>query len=86
MSYDIQLPDEVWDQIHALPPEADEPLAEAMTVLAAEPWSGRPYHRAKPDGPMRQPVYGFGRGLIVHLILEHNKQVVVEQILWGHFD
>jgi hypothetical protein len=82
VTYEIQFPDEVWDQIHALPSHADEPLAEAMIVLAREPWYGRPAHRANPDGAVRQLVYGFGNGLIVYLILEQQKLVVVERVLW----
>ncbi|WP_053721822.1 hypothetical protein [Saccharothrix sp. NRRL B-16348] len=82
MTYQIQLPDDVWDQIHALPAEADEPLAEAMTLLTHEPWHGEPYHRANPAGALRQLVYGHGNGLIIYLILEQQKRIVIERVLW----
>ncbi|WP_053714983.1 hypothetical protein [Saccharothrix sp. NRRL B-16348] len=41
---------------------------------AHEPWYGEPYHRANPDGALRQLVYGYGNGLIVYLILEQQKR------------
>jgi len=82
VSYEIEFPEELWDQIHALPKEADEPLAEAMILLGREPWHGKPYHPDNPEGDVRQLVYGFGHGLIVYLILESQKRVVVERVLW----
>lgn len=82
MPYEIEFPEELWDQVDALPKEADEPLAEAMILLRHEPWYGKPYHPDNPDGAVRQLVYGFGNGLIVYLILEQQKQVIVERVLW----
>lgn len=82
MTYEIQLPDEVWDQVNALPAEADELLAEAMTLLTHEPWYGDPYHRANPGGALRQLVFGLGHGLIVYVILEQQERIVVERVLW----
>ncbi|GAA3465401.1 hypothetical protein ACFFSW_25440 [Saccharothrix longispora] len=52
-----------------------------MILLTHEPWYGVPYHRANPHGALRQLVYGYGNGLIVHLILEQQKRIVVERVL-----
>ncbi|MFI9811742.1 type II toxin-antitoxin system RelE family toxin [Saccharothrix variisporea] len=82
MTYTIEFPDEVWDQVHALPAEAATPFAEAMTLLTHEPWHGEPYHRANPDGALRQLIYGFGHGLVIYIILEQQQRVIIERVLW----
>ncbi|MFE2756352.1 DUF6247 family protein [Actinosynnema sp. NPDC059335] len=49
--HQIQLPDEVWGQIHALPAETDEPLSEAMTLLTHEPGTASPTTAPTPPAP-----------------------------------
>ncbi|MEA5358878.1 hypothetical protein VA596_04975 [Amycolatopsis sp., V23-08] len=58
MAYDIEVYPEVQDQIRALPQLALPPLAEAIAVLEIVPGKGDPYHRANPDGAMRNLVFG----------------------------
>ncbi|MCI2423897.1 hypothetical protein MOQ72_41510 [Saccharopolyspora sp. K220] len=63
-------------QIAALP-------AEALTALALAPWNGHPYHRHRPDSPMRAWRFGpHGEGDIVYLILNDQRRVDLLVVLW----
>jgi hypothetical protein len=50
--------DQVHEQVAALPAEALSAYAEARTLLQVAPWAGSPYHKKKPDGPMRTLAFG----------------------------
>jgi hypothetical protein len=73
----------VRDQVAALPAEALSSYAEALSMLELAPWNGRPYHDAKPDGNMRELVFGKqGDGTVRYLILEHQREVHVLLVQW----
>jgi hypothetical protein len=46
------------------------------------PWNGRPYVEQKPDGPVRQLLFGGGIGFITYLVLEEQQRVDVLDVLW----
>jgi hypothetical protein len=47
------------------------------------PWNGLPYNDAKPDGAMRQLVFGpGGAGVVVYLVLEDQQRVDVIRVVW----
>ena len=48
--YLIKLPDEVREQLAALPSKALAAFAEAMVVLEVAPWGGDPYTGNGPTG------------------------------------
>lgn len=50
--------DWVAEQVAALPAEALSGYAEVRTLLEVAPWSGSPYRKEKPDGPMRTLTFG----------------------------
>jgi len=63
-------------QVDALPVEALAPFAEARAILEIAPWNGAPYHKSKPDSPMRALTFGpAGQGDIVYLILDDLRRV-----------
>lgn len=72
--------DQVQEQVAALPVEV-LPAAEIRTLLEVAPWSGAPYHRDKPNGPMRTTALG-GSGTVVYLILEELREVHVLIVQW----
>jgi hypothetical protein len=70
-------------QIDALPSAALAPFAEARAALELAPWNGQPYHRHRPDSPMRALSFGpNGDGDIVYLILEDQRRVDLLVVLW----
>ena len=71
------------DQIAALPAELLPAYAEALAVLELTPTTaGRPYNDAKPDGPMRELVFGNGAGTITYLNLDRYREVHVLIVQW----
>lgn len=70
-------------QVDALPAVALAPFAELRAVLEVAPWNGQPYHRDKPDTPMRAMSFGpDGQGDVVYLILEDQRRVDLLLVLW----
>jgi hypothetical protein len=66
-----------------LPPDALSELAEAMSLLELVPEKGDPYHRANPEGGMRNLVFGPHReGLITYLLLEEQNLVDLARVTW----
>jgi hypothetical protein len=81
--YDVTTDEQSQPQIDALPPRALAPFAEARTVLELAPWNGVPYHRARPDSPMRALTFGpNGEGDIVYLVLEDQRRVDILVVVW----
>ena len=67
-----------------MPKQALHALAEAISVLELVPGKGDPYHRANPDGAMRNlPSGPHGEGLITSLILEDQNRVDLLRVLWA---
>ena len=56
--YKVTTDEQSQPQIDALPAEALAPFAEAWAALELAPWSGAPYHRHRPDSPMRTLAFG----------------------------
>ncbi|MGH3855896.1 MAG: hypothetical protein ACRDR6_20890 [Pseudonocardiaceae bacterium] len=74
---------EALEQIAALPAEALPFYAEVIGVLELAPAAGRPYNEDKPDGPMRELVFGAnGEGTTTYLILDHQREVQVILVQW----
>lgn len=73
--------DQVPEQVAALPAEALSAYAEARTLLEVAPWSGSPYRKEMPDGPMRTLIFG-SFGAVVYLILEREREVHVLLVPW----
>lgn len=69
------------EQVTALPADALPCHAEARTLLEIAPWSGSPYRREKPDGPMRTLAFGSS-GAVTYLILERKREVHVLLVQW----
>lgn len=81
--YKIVTDEQTEQQIKALPANALTAFAEARVVLELVPWSGKPYHARKPDGPMRTLTFGPDRqGSVIYLILEDQRRVDPLDILW----
>ena len=81
--YLIKLPEEVREQLAALPSKALAAFAEAMVVLEVAPWGGDPYNRERPDGNIRTVAFGeHSEGLLVYLIVEHAREVGVIELMW----
>lgn len=73
--YKVTTDEQSQAQIDALPPAALSPFAEARAALELAPWNGQPYHRHRPDSPMRTLSFGpNGEGDIVYLILEDQRR------------
>lgn len=73
----------VLDQLESLPLEALPHYADALDVLELVPGNGRPYNDDKPDGPMRELVFGAtGEGTLTYLILEDQREVHVLLVQW----
>ena len=64
-----------------MPAEALSAYAEARALLEVAPWSGSPYRREMPDGPMRTLAFG-GSGGVAYLILEREREVHVLLVQW----
>ncbi|SDY66182.1 mRNA-degrading endonuclease RelE, toxin component of the RelBE toxin-antitoxin system [Amycolatopsis xylanica] len=82
MAFHLEVDPQAVDQIRALPEHALPMLAEAMTVLELAPWNGRPYVETKPDGALRQLLFGDGVGIITYLVLDEQRRVDVLDVLW----
>jgi len=81
--YHVTTDEQSQSQVEALPSAALVPFAEARTVLEVAPWNGTPYHRDKPDSPMRALTFGpHGEGDIVYLVLEDQRRVDILVVLW----
>lgn len=81
--YEITTDEQSQPQIGALPADALAPFAEARATLELAPWNGQPYHRRRPDSPMRTLTFGrHGEGKIVYLILENQRRVDLLVVLW----
>lgn len=81
--YEITTDEQSQPQIGALPAAALAPFAEARATLELAPWNGQPYHRRRPDSPMRTLTFGpHGEGKIVYLILENQRRVDLLVVLW----
>jgi hypothetical protein len=81
--YKVTTDEQSQAQIDALPASALAPFAEARAALELAPWNGAPYHRHRPDSPMRTLTFGsHGEGDIVYLILEDQRRVDILVVLW----
>jgi hypothetical protein len=81
--YEITTDEQSKQQIDALPADALAPLAEVCAALELASWNGLPYHRNRPDGPMRTLAFGpNGEGDIVYLVLEDQRRVDILVVLW----
>lgn len=79
--YIVETDGQAQHQIAALPSDALTAYAELRVVLETAPWSGRPYHRDNPDGPVRVRAFGTF-SLAVYLILEDQRRVDVLLVQW----
>ncbi len=81
--YRVIFDDSIPDQIAALPIVALPSFAEALEVLEFVPANGRPYNDDKPDGPMREWMFGpSGAGSITYLLIERQREVHVLLVQW----
>jgi hypothetical protein len=81
--YEITTDEQSQHQIDTLPADALAPFAEARTTLEVAPWNGQPYHRHRPDSPMRALSFGpHSQGDIVYLILDDQRRVDILVVLW----
>jgi hypothetical protein len=82
--YRVEHDPAVVEQLDALPLDALTGYAQAHEVMGLVPWNGRPYNRDKPDGNMRELVFGpGGRGTVTYLILEDQQRVDVLLVQWA---
>lgn len=71
------------EQIATLPRSAVAAFAAVMDKLTEAPWTGRPYNEDKPNGPMRELVFGAsGQGVATYLIVEHLREVHLLLVHW----
>lgn len=83
MTYRIVVYPDAQDQLQALPSELLPHYAEVAKVMALVPWNGRPYNADKPDGIMREMVFGpGGSGTVTYMILEDQRRVDVLIVQW----
>jgi hypothetical protein len=81
--YRVTTDNQSQQQVDALPAEALVPFAEARAALEVAPWNSTPYHKHKPDSPMRALTFGpTGQGDIVYLILEDLCRVDILVVVW----
>jgi hypothetical protein len=81
--YKVTADDQSQHQIDTLPGDALTAFAEARAALELAPWNGAPYHRHRPDSPMRAISFGpHGQGDIVYLVLEDQRRVDILVVLW----
>lgn len=81
--YEVTTDEQSRHQIDALPAEALASFAEARAALELAPWNGAPYHRNRPESPMRALTFGpNGEGDIVYLVLEDRRRVDLLVVLW----
>ena len=70
--------------IAALAEAARNGYDDAVKVMQLVPWNGQPYVASKPDGSMRQLIFGpGGAGPVTYLILEDQQRVDVLQVDWA---
>jgi hypothetical protein len=80
--YQVTTYDDAQEQVAALPAKVLPNYAEATAMLELTPWNGQPYNWAKPDGPMRELIFGDGLGTITYLILEDQREVHIVLVQW----
>jgi len=80
--YTVETDEQAQQQVAALPPEALPAYAEARALRGASPWAGTPYHRRKPDGPLRTVAFG-NAGMVTYLVLDDQRRVDVLQVFWA---
>ena len=80
--YSVVTDSEVVSQLTALPADALLSYDDAVRVLELVPWNGRPYNDRKPDGAMRELIFGNGFGTVTYLILEDQREVHVLLVQW----
>jgi len=74
--YTVTTDEQAKPQVDALPrPSALTP--ELSVVLETAPWSGRPYHRDNPEGPLRVPAVRYIWPSSCNLVLEDQRRVDV---------
>ncbi|MGH3513080.1 MAG: hypothetical protein ACRDRB_12485, partial [Pseudonocardiaceae bacterium] len=56
--YTVSTDEQSQQQVEALPAKALAPFAEARATLEVAPWNGAPYHKHRPDSPMRALTFG----------------------------
>lgn len=82
--YTVEPYPEAEEAIAALPEAARAGYRDAVEVMALVPWNGRSYVCTKPDGPMRQIVFGpGGYGVATYLVLEDEQRVDVLRVQWA---
>jgi hypothetical protein len=82
--YTVEPYPDVQEAITALPEAARAGYEDAVKVMGLIPWNGQPYSVDKPDGLMRQLVFGpYGKGLVTYLILEDQQRVDVLRVQWA---
>ena len=82
--YRVVLDSAVLDQLAALPTSVLPSYTEVLGVLELAPDGGRPYNEDKPDGPMRELVFGAaGEGTITYLLLERQREAHVLLVQWA---
>jgi hypothetical protein len=81
--YAVTTDEQSQQQIDALPADALAAFAEARAVLEVAPWNGAPYHKHRPESPMRAVTFGsHGEGDIVYLILDDQRRVDILVVVW----
>jgi hypothetical protein len=81
--YTVTTDSQSQQQVDALPAAALAPFAEARAMLEVAPWGGVPYHRHKPDSPVRALTFGpAGQGDLVYLILDDLRRVDILVVVW----
>lgn len=81
--YSYEITPEAREQVDGLPADALAFYAELIAFLELTPAEGLPYRDDKPDGAMRQMIFGrIGEGIAVYLILERERRVVVLAVTW----
>jgi len=81
--YQVTTDEQSQPQADALPLAALASFAEVRTALEPAPWNGAPYHRNRPDSPMRALTFGpHGEGDIVYLVPEEERRVDILVVLW----
>jgi hypothetical protein len=82
--YTVEPYPEAEEAIAALPQAASAGYRDAVEVIRLVPWNGRPYVSTKPDGSMRQLVFGQGGyGMVTYLVLEDEQRVDVLRVQWA---
>jgi hypothetical protein len=80
--YRVTLSEPAQEQAAALPSAGREALDEVLRAIGLAPWEGEPYSRRNPEGAVRTWQFADGAGLVVYLIVDHQRWVDVLMILW----